>query len=560
MKKGRTYGAKALVKTLEKLGVDVVFGYPGGANLPIYEALASSSIKHVLARHEQGASHMADGYARATGRVGVCLATSGPGATNLVTGIATAYMDSIPMLAITGQVPRINIGTDAFQEVDTTGITIPITKHNLLVQEVKEIPSRIEEAFHIASTGRKGPVLIDIPKDVLFEEFTLPDPKEIILEGYSPNSEGHPGQIKRAVKILEQAKRPLIMAGGGIIASESFDELKAFAEKTNIPLIHTFMGKAALDDNHPLNLGMCGYHGKVVSNQAIDQSDVILALGARFSNRHTINLETYPGHKKIIHIDIDPAEIGKNVETLLPIVGDLKQILTRFIDLIKPGKNTEWISHLKDIDSRALLPIVPENGLTQIAAMRIMQEYLDNPLIITDVGRHQMFAAHEMKLPSGRNFISSGGLGTMGFSFPASIGAAFGKPDRQIVVIAGDGSFVMNCQEIISAAAEKLNIICFIMNDSRLGMIAQLQDEFYKSSFDISDLGSFVDFPKMAESMGAQGHRIRTQNDMRALMMEKSLYKGVHIVDCVIEKGGEHAYPMVRGRSILDIVEEGGTK
>ncbi|QEN07821.1 biosynthetic-type acetolactate synthase large subunit [Oceanispirochaeta crateris] len=560
MKKGRTYGAKALIKTLEKLGVEVIFGYPGGANLPIYEALASSSIKHVLARHEQGASHMADGYARATGKVGVCLATSGPGATNLVTGIATAYMDSVPMLAITGQVPRSNIGTDAFQEVDTTGITIPITKHNLLVQEVKEIPSRIEEAFHIASTGRKGPVLIDIPKDVLFQEFNLPDIKEIVLEGYNPNSEGHPGQIKRAVKTLEHAKKPLIIAGGGIIASESFDVLRQFAEKANIPLTHTFMGKTALADNHPLNLGMCGYHGKVVSNQAIDQADVILALGARFSNRHTINLDTYPGHRKIIHVDIDPAEIGKNVETLLPIVGDLKQILTRLNDLIKPCKHPDWISHLKDIDSRALLPVVPENELTQIGTMRIMQEYLDNPLFVTDVGRHQMFAAHEIKLPSGRHFLSSGGLGTMGFSFPAAVGAAVGMPDRQIVVIAGDGSFVMNCQEIITATEEKLNIICFIMNDSKLGMIAQLQDEFYKSSFDISDLGSFVDFPKMAESMGAQGHRVVTSADLRELMQDKDLYKGVHIVDCVIGKGGEHAYPMVRGNSILDIVEEGGVK
>jgi len=560
MKKGRTYGAKALVKTLEKLGVDVIFGYPGGANLSIYEPLAASSIKHVLVRHEQGAAHMADGYARATGKVGVCLATSGPGATNLVTGIATAYMDSVPMLVITGQVPSFNIGTDAFQEVDTTGITIPITKHNLLIQSAKEIPSRLEEAYHIASTGRKGPVLIDIPKDILMAEFTLPEPKQIVLEGYNPNSEGHPGQIKRAVKTLEQAKRPLIIAGGGIISAEAFTELKTFVEKSNIPLIHTFMGKSVLDDKHPLNLGMCGYHGKVVSNQAIDQSDVILTLGARFSNRHTINLETYPGHRKIIHVDIDPAEIGKNVETLIPIVGDIKQILTRFIDLIKPGENSSWISRLKDIDSRALLPSVPEVELSEISTMRIMQQYLDNPLVITDVGRHQMFAAHEISLTAGRNFLSSGGLGTMGFSFPAAIGAAMGMPDRQIVVIAGDGSFVMNCQEIITAVIEKLNIICFIMNDSKLGMIAQLQDEFYQSQFDISDLGTVVNFSMMAESMGAHGHCVKNSDELRTLMSEESLYKGVHIVDCVIEKGGEHAYPMVKGSSILDIVEEGGRK
>jgi len=560
MKKGRTYGAKALVKTLEKLGVEVIFGYPGGANMSIYEALSTSTIKHVLARHEQGASHMADGYARATGRVGVCLATSGPGATNLVTGIATAYMDSVPMLVITGQVPSFNIGTDAFQEVDTTGITIPITKHNLLVQNAKEIPCRIEEAFHIASTGRKGPVLIDIPKDVLATEFALPEPKEIVLEGYNPNSEGHPGQIKRAVKILEQAKRPLIIAGGGIVSAEAFSELRTFVEKTNIPLTHTFMGKSVLGDKHPLNLGMCGYHGKVVSNQAIDQADVILALGARFSNRHTINLDTYPGHRKIIHVDIDPAEIGKNVETLLPIVGDIKQILTRFIDLIKPGENSQWLSHLKDIDSRALQPVVPEMELSEISTMRIMQEYLNDPLVVTDVGRHQMFAAHEISLSAGRNFLSSGGLGTMGFSFPAAIGAAFGKPERQVIVIAGDGSFVMNCQEIITAAIEKLNIVCFIMNDSKLGMIAQLQDEFYQSRFDISDLGSVVNFSMMAESMGAHGHRVTTSDELRTLMSDKSLYNGVHIIDCVIGKGGEHAYPMVRGNSILDIVEEGGRK
>lgn len=559
MKKGRTYGAKALVKTLEKLGVKVIFGYPGGANLPIYEALASSSIKHVLARHEQGASHMADGYARASGKVGVCLATSGPGATNLVTGIATAYMDSVPVLAITGQVPSFNIGTDAFQEVDTTGITIPITKHNLLVQNVKEIPSRIEEAFHICSTGRKGPVLVDIPKDILMEDFTLPDPKEIILEGYKPNSESHPGQVKRAAKLLEQARRPLIIAGGGICSSEAYGELKTFVEKSGIPLTYTFMGKTALSDNHPLNLGMCGYHGKVVSNQAIDQSDVILALGARFSNRHTINLDTYPGHKKIIHVDIDPAEIGKNVETLLPIVGDLKNTISKLTSLLKDKGNEDWVSHLRDIDSRAFIAPIPEQSLNQPVVMQIMQEYLKNPLVVTDVGRHQMFAAHEFKLDAGRNFVSSGGLGTMGFALPAAIGAAVACEDRQIVAVSGDGSFVMNCQEMITAAEIDVNLICFIMNDAKLGMIVQLQDEFYKSGFDISNLGNHTNYKLMAESMGAVGHIVTTQEELHSLMKDKSLYKGIHIVDCKVPPG-EHAYPMVNGSSILDIVEEGGRK
>ncbi|MDC7240635.1 MAG: biosynthetic-type acetolactate synthase large subunit [Spirochaetales bacterium] len=557
MKKGRTYGAKALVKTLEKLGVEVIFGYPGGANLPIYEALASSSIKHVLARHEQGASHMADGYARATGKVGVCLATSGPGATNLVTGIATAYMDSVPVLAITGQVPSFNIGTDAFQEVDTTGITIPVTKHNLLVQNVREIPSRVEEAFHICSTGRKGPVLIDIPKDVLKQDFSMPEPKEIVLEGYKPNTDSHPGQIKRAVKLLEQSRRPLIIAGGGIASSDSYKELKHFVEKTGIPLIYTFMGKTALSDSHPLNFGMCGYHGKVVANQAIDQSDVILALGARFSNRHTINLETYPGHKKIIHVDIDPAEIGKNVETLLPIVGDLKSTLHKLTDHIHQTANEDWVSRLRDIDSRALVTPVPEKELNQPAVMRIMQEYLENPLVITDVGRHQMFAAHEFKLEAGRNFLSSGGLGTMGFALPAAIGAAMACPDRQVVAVAGDGSFVMNCQEMITAAELDINMICFVMNDQRLGMIVQLQDEFYKSGFDISNLGSHTDYVKMAESMGVAGHRAVTAEELHSLMKDKSLYQGVHIVECIVPPG-ENTYPMVNGESLLDIVEEGG--
>jgi acetolactate synthase I/II/III large subunit len=555
MKKGRTYGAKALVKTLEKMGVEVIFGYPGGANLPIYEALAFSSIKHVLARHEQGAAHMADGYARATGKVGVCLSTSGPGATNLVTGIATAYMDSVPVLAITGQVPRNNIGTDAFQEVDISGITIPITKHNMLVQDVKEIPARVEEAIHICSTGRKGPVLVDIPKDVLREEFTLPPEKEILLEGYNPNSIGHPGQIKRIAKALEQAERPLIIAGGGVASAGAFKELEAFVDQTGIPLIYTFMGKTALDNDHPLNLGMCGYHGKVVANQAIDQSDVIVALGARFSNRHTIDLGTYPGHKKIIHIDIDPAEIGKNVETLLPIVGDLKQILEKLAEIAKEGHYEKWVGSLKAIDDRAVEPTIPETALTEVAAIRIVQENIQDAVITTDVGRHQMFAAHEIVAKSGREFISSGGLGTMGFGFPAAIGAALGRPDKQVVSINGDGGFVMNCQEIVVAAELGLNIIAVIMNDAKLGMITQLQDEFYQSRFDISTLVGSVDYVKLAESMGAVGHSVSTQDEMRALFAGGALNKGIHIVDCVIGKD-EHAFPMVNGNSILDVVEE----
>ncbi|MDC7232109.1 MAG: thiamine pyrophosphate-dependent enzyme, partial [Spirochaetales bacterium] len=376
---------------------------------------------------------------------------------------------------------------------------------------------------------------------------------------YKPNSESHPGQVKRAVKLLEQARRPLIIAGGGIASAEAYSELKHFVEKSGIPLTYTFMGKTALSDNHPLNLGMCGYHGKVVSNQAIDEADVILALGARFSNRHTINLETYPGHKKIIHVDIDPAEIGKNVETLLPIVGDLKNTVSKLSSLLKGTASEEWISHLRDIDSRALVAPVPESSLNQPVIMQIMQTYLENPLVVTDVGRHQMFAAHEFKLEEGRNFISSGGLGTMGFALPAAIGAAMACSDRQVVAVAGDGSFVMNCQEMITAAETGVNVICFVMNDARLGMIVQLQDEFYQSGFDISNLGNFTDYKKMAESMGATGHRVSTQDELHTLMKDKSLYKGVHIVDCEVPPG-ENTYPMVNGSSILDIVEEGGRK
>ncbi len=557
MKKGRSYGARALIRTLEKLGVDTIFGYPGGANLPVYEALAASSINHVLARHEQGAAHMADGYARASGKVGICLATSGPGATNLVTGIATAYMDSVPLLAITGQVPRSSIGTDAFQEVDTTGMTIPITKHNLLVQNVEEIPARVEEAFHICSTGRKGPVLIDIPKDVLLEEFTIPEPRDIVLEGYKPNAIGHPGQIKRAVKILEQAECPLILAGGGIASADAYSPLARFVKKSGIPLTYTFMGKTALDDDHALNLGMCGYHGRKKANHAIALADVILALGSRFSNRHTINLETYPGHKKIIHVDIDPAEIGKNVETLLPIVGDLKQILGKMTDLMSPGKWSSWLGELDAIQQLPLqAPSSPGGELTQPLVMKIMQEYMDNPLVVVDVGRHQMFAAHELVLPAGRNFISSGGLGTMGFAFPAAIGAAMARPGRRVVAISGDGSFLMNCQEIVTASKEDINLVCFIMNDACLGMILQLQEEFYKSGFDISALGDSPDFVKMARSMGGCGHRALREEELRRILEDDRLRKGVHIIDCLVPFG-EHAYPMVNGDSLLDIVERG---
>jgi acetolactate synthase-1/2/3 large subunit len=553
MGKVKVSGAKALVRTLESQGVEMIFGYPGGATLPIYDELAKSSIRHVLARHEQGAAHMADGYARATGKTGVCMATSGPGATNLVTGLANAYMDSSPLVAITGQVSRPMIGNDAFQEVDITGITIPITKHNYLLQQAAEVPHAVQEAFFLASTGRKGPVLLDIPRDVQTEVFAPQQAKYPPLEGYRPTVEGHPGQIKRAVALLKSAEKPLVIAGGGVSLAAAREELVRLVEKTGIPVVYTLMGKASFPNSHPLCFGLMGYHGRVESNYAISRADVILAIGTRFGDRTTGPIGAFAKQARIIHIDIDPAEISKNVPSYLPIVGDAGQILEQLVGLAAPDKHEDWVAELRRLAEQHPLRAKAE-GVSIPNILRILREIAEDPIIVTDVGRHQIFAAHYYPIDSGRSFITSGGLGTMGFGVPAAIGAKAGKPDRVVVDIAGDGSFMMTCQEVASAVTEEIPVVILVMNDYCLGMIKQLQDSFYGKRHKACGFGRNVDFAKLAQSMGAAGFRVDGEGEI-APALEKAFAAGrTAVLDFVLEDPG-NVYPMVTGSSLLEYVE-----
>ena len=553
MGKAKLSGAKALVRALESQGVQTIFGYPGGATLPIYDELAKSSIRHVLARHEQGAAHMADGYARATGKTGVCMATSGPGATNLVTGLANAYMDSSPLVAITGQVPRPMIGNDAFQEVDITGITIPITKHNYLLQEASEVPHTVQEAFFLASTGRKGPVLLDIPRDVQTEIFAPHQAKYPPLEGYRPTVEGHPGQIKRAAGLLKSAEKPLIIAGGGISLSAAREVLVQLVDKAEVPVVYTLMGKASIPNSHPLCLGLMGYHGRVGANHAISHADVILALGTRFGDRSTGPISTFARQAKIIHVDIDPAEISKNVPSYLPIVGDAAQILEQLVALMPAEKHVPWVEELRQVAGQHPLR-GKATGVSIPNILRILRELVHDPIIVTDVGRHQIFTAHYFPVDAGRSFITSGGLGTMGFGTPAAIGAKVGQPDRVVVDIAGDGSFMMTCQEVASAVTEEIPVVILVMNDYCLGMIKQLQDAFYGKRHESCRFGRNVDFARLAESMGASGFRVSEEAEI-APTLEKALAAGrTAVVDCILDDPA-NVYPMVTGSSLLEYVE-----
>lgn len=553
MGKVKMSGAKALVRALESQGVEVIFGYPGGATLPIYDEVAKSSIRHFLARHEQGAAHMADGYSRATGKTGVCMATSGPGATNLVTGLANAYMDSSPLVAITGQVPRPMIGNDAFQEVDITGITIPITKHNYLLQKASDIPHSIQEAFYLASTGRKGPVLLDIPRDVQLEIFSPHQAKYPALEGYRPTVAGHPGQIKRAGSLLKSAQKPLIIAGGGVSLASARDLLVRLAEKADIPVVYTLMGKASFPNSHPLCFGMMGYHGRIEANHAISNADVILGVGTRFGDRSTGPLNTFATQAKIIHIDIDPAEISKNVPSYIPIVGDAGQVLEQLVELVPEKKHDQWTLELRETAERHPLK-GKSSGVIIPNILRILKSLVRDPIIVTDVGRHQIFTAHYFPVDSSRSFVTSGGLGTMGFGVPAAIGAKVGRPDRPVIDIAGDGSFMMTCQEVAAAVAEDIPIVVLVMNDYCLGMIKQLQDASYGRRYEACKFGRNVDFARLAESMGAAGFKV-TREDEIAPAIEKSLAAGrTAVVDCILDDPG-NVYPMVTGSSLLEYVE-----
>ena len=474
-------GADTLLRCLLLENVDYVFGYPGGAVLPIYDSLYGSHLKHILTRHEQGAIHAADGYARSTGKPGVVIATSGPGATNLVTGIATAYMDSIPMVVITGNVPQTLIGTDAFQEADITGITLPITKHNYFVRDIKDLPTIIKEAFHIATTGRPGPVLIDIPKDVNNASAPFYYPDTVNIRGYNPTLKPNKMQIDRLIKAISEAKKPIIMAGGGVIAAGAEQELIAFAEKTQIPVICTLMGLGSFPGTHPLALGWPGMHGNYTSNQAILNCDLLIGIGNRFDDRITMGrTKEFAPNAKIIHIDVDPAEIGKNVETLIPLVGDVKLVLEAALPKAVAADTEEWRAQLNSLSKEFPFSYKKNGNLKPQRVIEMIYETTEGEAIVTtDVGQHQMWAAQYYKFRHPRSFISSGGLGTMGFGFPSAIGAQFAHPDRVVVSINGDGGFQMNLQELAIVSQHNIPVKVVIINNKCLGMVRQWQEIFY---------------------------------------------------------------------------------
>lgn len=550
-------GAQILVKCLEEEKVEAIFGYPGGAVLDIYDALYDSPLKHYLVRHEQGAAHAADGYARATGRPGVCIATSGPGATNLVTGLATAYMDSIPMVAFTGQVATHLLGRDSFQEADIYGITLPITKHNFLVKDVKDLARVIKEAFHLATTGRPGPVLIDIPKDVSQKKAKFEYPEVPRLRGYRPVLDGHPEKINEAAAAIAEARRPVIYAGGGVISSGASEELRQLAELCVIPVTTTLMGKGAFPENHPLSLGMLGMHGTKYANYAVSGCDLLIAIGARFDDRVTGRIDAFAPKARIIHIDIDPAEIGKNVRVDIPIVGDVKRVLQQLLKRVRAGMETEWHAKIKEWKEKYPLKY-EQNGKIkpQFVVEQIYEVTKGEAIITTEVGQNQMWAAQFYTFTKPRTFISSGGLGTMGFGLPAAIGAQIGRPGETVFDIAGDGSIQMNIQELATAVAYKLPIKVAILNNNYLGMVRQWQEIFYDGRLAYTDI-SGPDFVKLAEAYGAVGMRVTEPKDVRRALEEAMQVKDRPVlIDFIIDRE-ENVFPMVPPGGAINKMLEG---
>ncbi|NMG83455.1 MAG: acetolactate synthase large subunit [Methanosarcinales archaeon] len=550
-------GAKALIESLKKENVEVIFGYPGGAMLPIYDELYDADIRHILVRHEQAAAHAADGYARATGKTGVCFATSGPGGTNLVTGIATAYMDSVPIVAVTGQVPRSLLGVDAFQEADITGITMPITKHNYLIKKAEEIPRVVKEAFYIASTGRPGPVLIDIPKDVTTDLLDFNYPEEINLRSYKPVAAVNIEQLKQAASLIKASEKPVIYAGGGIIISHAAEELLQFAELIAAPVTATLMGKGAFPDTHPLSVGMPGMHGTKYANYAIQESDLIIAVGARFDDRVTGKIESFAPSAKIIHIDIDPAEIRKNVRVDVPVVGDAKTVLTKLTALIKQHqpKTSRWLGRVNKWKKEFPLHYKKNDMIKPQYVVESIYELYPDAIIVTEVGQNQMWAEQYFKYTKPRTFISSGGLGTMGYGFPAAIGAKVGRPDATVIDIAGDGSFQMNSQEIATAVQSEIPVVVAILNNGYLGMVHQWQELFFEERYSSTVIEESVDFVKLAEAYNAVGLRAVKPEDVKPILKEAVESGKPTIIDFIIDKT-ENVFPMVpAGAAINEIID-----
>ncbi len=551
-------GAQIICESLVKEGVEVIFGILGGTVLPLYDTLPQyPQLRHILVRHEQCAAHAADGYARATGKVGVCIATSGPGATNLVTGIANAYLDSSPMVAITGQVARPFIGKDAFQEVDITGITLPITKHNYLAPDAGSLARIVKEAFHLARSGRPGPVLIDVPRDVFVDEAEFHYPSKVDLPGYKPTVQGHPTQIKKAAKLINEAKQPLIIAGRGIIISGAYAQLKQLAETAQMPMVTTLLGIGCFPESHILNFGMLGMHGMAYANMAVTAADVIIAIGMRFDDRATGKVSGFAPNARIIHIDIDPAEIGKNVRVDVPIVGDVKVILNELNKLITPTAHVNWIEQLEDWrkehpsteirDSDGLLP--------QYVVRQIYEITKGEATIVTGVGQNQMWAAQHYWYDKPNSLISSGGLGTMGFGLPAAIGAKIGRPDTPVWLIDGDGSFQMTIQELATITQENTAVKIAILNNGYLGMVRQWQEMFYEKRYVATAL-SCPDFTKIAEGYCLPGLRVTHKEEVVPAIEKAMAEPGPFLIDFMVEPE-ENVFPMVPpGATLAETIEE----
>ncbi len=551
-------GAQILCESLVREGVEVMFGILGGAILPFYDTIPQyPQLRHILVRHEQAAAHAADGYARITGKVGVCLATSGPGATNLVTGIANAYLDSVPVVAITGQVARPFIGKDAFQEIDITGITLPITKHNYIVLDAGSLAKIVKEAFYLARSGRPGPVLIDLPRDVQIDQTEFHYPSKVDLPGYKPTLQGHSAQIKKAANLINEAERPLIIAGRGVIISGAYNELKQLAETAQIAVVTTLLGISCFPESHILSLGMLGMHGMAYANMAVDAADVIIAIGMRFDDRATAKVSGFAPHARIIHIDIDPAEIGKNVRVDVPIVGDVKTVLNALNKQVISTEHIDWLRQLDDWRKEHPSTVIrdSEGLLPQYVIRQIYEVTKGEAIIVTGVGQNQMWAAQHYWYNKPNSLISSGGLGTMGFELPGAMGVKVGRPDEIVWCVAGDGGFQMTIQELATIVQEKVAVKIAIIDNGYLGMVRQWQELFYGRRYVATPL-SGPDFVKIAEAYGLPGLRVTRKEEVVPAIEQAMEYQGPFLIDFMVEPE-ENVYPMVLpGASLAEVLEE----